>query len=740
MTARSFSPDDLLPAGRSAFLDQLIRAGLLTPAERQAFLLDRVERLREYASDERLAQALIQAGLLTPYQAERVLAGQLRGLVLSSYRVLEELGQGGMGTVYLAEHRLMKRRVAVKVVPQDDGCSPVVRQRFYAEVRVLAELSHPHIVLALDAGELPAEGREPALVYLVMEYVEGGDLERLVARHGACGIAQACHYIRQAAAGLQAAHDRHLIHRDLRPSNLLLGGGGPGAGPAQWGQVKLVDFGLARQFGSRLTDPRALLGSVDFMPPEQSHDPSTVGKEADVYGLGATLFWLLTREGPYPHTPSLAQALRQLQQQEPRRLRQLRPDVPAALDELVHQMLDRRPDHRPASPLAVANALRPFQPERPISLPSSPRRPDAPAPRILIVAGEIHLRRLCRTALEALGCECREARDGRAAVEAAVRLRFDVVILDLDLPVPDGGEVFQLRSEENPHLKVIVVGGSSHPSEPDEALPSGADDWLPRPFEPRQLETRVRHALQLKAAQDRADELAEKLAQSVRDQERSQAARHNDLREAHNALLFALARVGESRDGETPGHLRRLQEYTRVLAVEAAREPPWRGLVTEPFLEQLCRCVPLHDIGKIGLPDDVLLKPASLTPAERALVETHVLVGDRILAALARAHGAALDFLGMARSIVRSHHERHDGRGYPDRLAGEAIPPAARLVAIADVYDTLRRMRLYKPAMSHGAALRVILERSEGQFDPALLRALKRCHGDFERIYGDVEE
>src|SRR5205807_2427767 len=97
--------------------------------------------------------------------------------VLSSYRVLEMLGQGGMGTVYLAEHRLMKRRVAIKVVPQDDGCPPVVRERFYAEMRVLAELSHPHVVMALDAGELPAEGREPALVYLVMEYVEGGDLE-----------------------------------------------------------------------------------------------------------------------------------------------------------------------------------------------------------------------------------------------------------------------------------------------------------------------------------------------------------------------------------------------------------------------------------------------------------------------------------------------------------------------------------------------------------------------------------
>src|SRR5207248_830746 len=132
----------------------------------------------------------------------------------------------------------------------------------------------------------------------------------------------------------QVAHDRHLIHRDIKPSNLLL---------TATGQVKLVDFGLARQFSSRLTDPRVLLGSIEFMPPEQSHDPSTVGKEADVYGLGATLFYLLTGEAPYPHLTNAGAALRVLQTEAPRRARSLRPDVPPALDELVAQMLSRSP-------------------------------------------------------------------------------------------------------------------------------------------------------------------------------------------------------------------------------------------------------------------------------------------------------------------------------------------------------------------------------------------------------------
>src|SRR5204863_5272884 len=128
------------------------------------------------------------------------------------------------------------------------------------------------------------------------------------------------------AGGLQSAHDRHLIHRDIKPSNILL---------TRQGQAKLVDFGLARQLPSRLTDPRVLLGSVEFMAPEQSHDPSAVGKEADIYALGAALFWLLTGEPPYPYSAHVGLALRSLQRDEPRRLRKLRPDVPAELDEVM---------------------------------------------------------------------------------------------------------------------------------------------------------------------------------------------------------------------------------------------------------------------------------------------------------------------------------------------------------------------------------------------------------------------
>jgi putative two-component system response regulator len=738
------------PDNRRAFLDWLVRLQLLEPSGLRPFLSQRGERLDEFPTDERLGQALVQERLLTEYQLQRVLAGTTHGLVLGNYRVRERLGAGGMGIVFLAEHRLMHRPVAVKVLPVDDDCPPMVKQRFYAEMRALAELTHPNVVMAFDAGEVPSpDGRSPDLIYLVMELVEGGDLERHVLRNGPCGVGEACNYVRQAACGLQAAHDRHLIHRDIKPSNLLL---------TATGQVKLVDFGLAREFTSRLTEPGVLLGSVEFMPPEQSLDPSAVSKAADIYGLGATLFWLVTGHPPYPSTRNIGSAVRSLQHDQPRRLRQLRPEAPEALDDLLARMLDRDPARRPESPLAVLNALTPFLVNDPaylvgaggVNAVTAGRRDGpvaervsalAPRRRVLVVDDEPQARVLHRSLVEMAGCKCTEAPDGKSALDLSKREPFDLVLLDLHLPDLSGYEVCRLLRErpENANLKIIIVSGCGDHNDLSEALPRGADDYIAKPFQPRQLLAKVKHAFRLKEAQDRARVLSDQLLLTNQLLQQSLGARAADVREAHNALLFAMAKMAEDRDGETPGHLRRMRRYAAVLARQAALALPWSGLVDERFLQQLDGCVPLHDIGKIGLPDQVLLKPGALNSAERQVMETHTTIGDRILAALARDHGNSLEFLGMARAIVRHHHERFDGEGYPDGLAGDAIPPAARLVAVADVYDALRRQRRHKPAMSHAEAVRV-LEESEGQFDPDLMRAFASCRAQFERIYEEIKD
>jgi putative two-component system response regulator len=232
--------------------------------------------------------------------------------------------------------------------------------------------------------------------------------------------------------------------------------------------------------------------------------------------------------------------------------------------------------------------------------------------------------------------------------------------------------------------------------------------------------------------------LARNLVMANRQLEDSLEARAGDVRRAHDALLFAMAKMAEQREGETAGHSRRLQRYCRALAECLTDDPIWSGILSGPFLEQLERCVPLHDIGKIGLPDALLSKPGALTSAERSLMETHTLIGASLLDALTREYGGSLSFLTAATMIVRYHHERFDGTGYPDGLAGEAIPPAARLVALPDVYDALRRKRCHKPALAHEEAVRILLEGSDGHFDPAVLQAFEACHEKFRKIYQQI--
>ncbi len=341
-----------MPSAAREFLDGLVAVGLIDGDAVAPFAHSQRDRLRELANPDALDRAVVAAGLATDYQIRRVRAGTTHGLVLGPYRVRERIGGGSVGVVFLAEHAVLRRKTAIKIVPVDTSFPVPILERFYDEMRVLAGLHHPHIVTAYDAGRLAAPTpQQPTLHYLAMEWLPGGDLEGLVNDRGPVSIPVACEWGRQAAAGLQAAHDHNLIHRDVKPSNILLDASGC---------VKLVDFGLARQAFSNKTTPNTLLGSVEFMAPEQSIDPTTVGAQADVYGLGATLFWLMTGHTPFPIESSVAKAVYNLQFATPRRLSEFLPDVPPRLDGLIDAMLARQPSARPATPAAVMPYLAHF--------------------------------------------------------------------------------------------------------------------------------------------------------------------------------------------------------------------------------------------------------------------------------------------------------------------------------------------------------------------------------------------
>src|SRR5262249_48276731 len=272
------------------------------------------------------------------------------------YRVLRLLGQGGMGAVYLAEHLFMGRQVALKVVSTALMDSPAALERFRQEVRAAAQLSHRNIVTAFDAEQVGG------LHFLVMEYIEGVNLAEHLARAGPLPIVQACHAVEQAALGLQHAHDRGMIHRDIKPQNLMLDKGGV---------VKILDFGLARFAREhsptgqpRLTGTGVVMGTADYIAPEQTRGSRGVDIRADIYGLGCTLYHLLAGRVPFPDGTAVDKMVRHCVD-APAPLRSLRPDVPAELAAVMDKMMAKDPAARYQTPAEVAAALHPFGGSRP---------------------------------------------------------------------------------------------------------------------------------------------------------------------------------------------------------------------------------------------------------------------------------------------------------------------------------------------------------------------------------------
>jgi WD40 repeat protein/tRNA A-37 threonylcarbamoyl transferase component Bud32 len=332
--------------------DQLLKEpGLLGAGQ-----LKELKRLPE-ASDadpRALAKVVLQRGWLTRYQINEVAAGRGKSLRIGSYVVLERLGEGGMGQVFKARHEHMDRVVALKLMRKEKLASAESVARFYQEVKAAAALVHPNIVLAFDAGQAGATH------FFAMEYVEGTDLARLVEKRGPLPVAQACDYVRQAALGLQHAHERGMVHRDVKPSNLLLS-----QAPGQPPVVKVLDMGLARltqslsQQERQLTRMGQMLGTPDYLAPEQAIDARKVDIRADIYSLGCTLFYLLAGRAPF-QAEALAELLMKHQMEPPPSVRALRPDVPEALDALLQCMLAKKPEDRPATPAAVAAELLPL--------------------------------------------------------------------------------------------------------------------------------------------------------------------------------------------------------------------------------------------------------------------------------------------------------------------------------------------------------------------------------------------
>jgi tRNA A-37 threonylcarbamoyl transferase component Bud32 len=334
-------------------LELLRRDRLLEPSR----LAEAAGELRARFADARgLARELVRRGWLTPFQVNQLFQARGRRLVLGDYLLLERLGAGGMGEVFKARHQDLGRVVALKVLRKECLPDPEAVRRFRREVRAAARVDHPNVVRAYGAG------RDGEAHFFVMEYVAGIDLARLVARGGRLPVETACEFARQAALGLQHAHEKGLVHRDVKPANLLLALGHAGSRPGDE-VVKLADLGLARldrhapgQSSTRLTEESALVGTPDYIAPEQVRDAHAADIRSDLYSLGCTLYHLLAGRPPAPAGP-LGYKLSWHQTGAPRPLRGLRPEVPEGVARVVEKLMARSPADRYQTPAEAAAAL-----------------------------------------------------------------------------------------------------------------------------------------------------------------------------------------------------------------------------------------------------------------------------------------------------------------------------------------------------------------------------------------------
>jgi serine/threonine protein kinase len=337
------------PATIQEFLDVVRRSKQVNDERLEQYLQQRPEESLP-PKPRKFAVEMIRDGLLTTFQAEQFLQGKYKGFSLGGYRILERLGAGGAGTVYLAEHEVMKRRVAIKVLPTPCAEDPALLERFRREARAAALLNHPNIVRVFDFRQ------EGLLHFIVMEYIEGPNLQQLVHRRGCLPIPVACEYIRQAALGLEHAHDIGLVHRDIKPANLLVDASGA---------IRVLDLGLARyevadeESVTRMFNNQVVLGTADYLAPEQALDLHTVDGRADIYSLGATLYTLLAGRPPFDEG-SVAQKLMWHQIKEPPPVTAFRPEVPPELAALVTSMLAKQPQDRMASMAEVSESLAPW--------------------------------------------------------------------------------------------------------------------------------------------------------------------------------------------------------------------------------------------------------------------------------------------------------------------------------------------------------------------------------------------
>jgi len=313
------------------------------------------------------------------------------------------------------------------------------------------------------------------------------------------------------------------------------------------------------------------------------------------------------------------------------------------------------------------------------------------------------------------------ALNGEKGIELARNIKPDLILLDIKMPGMDGYEVCSIlkKDKTTSMIPVIFITALNQDSSEEKGLKLGAVDYITKPFNPALVRVRVKNNLELKKYRDSLETLVEE--------------RTHQLELTQEVTIRSLASLAETRDNETGQHLIRTQNYTRMLAEKLKEFDKYKRVLTKEMLNDIYKSTPLHDIGKVGVPDNILLKPGKLTDEEFEEMKKHTIYGRDAIQKAAASLGEN-SFLSMASVIAYTHHEKWDGSGYPQNLAGEAIPLSGRIMAVADVYDALISRRVYKEAFLHEKAVEIIMSEKGTHFDPLIVDVFFKEQNEFRRI------
>lgn len=327
------------------------------------------------------------------------------------------------------------------------------------------------------------------------------------------------------------------------------------------------------------------------------------------------------------------------------------------------------------------------------------------------------------------------ALSGKAALKIIERQKPDLILLDIMMPEMDGYQVCAiLKSQESTkHIPIIFLTAKSQIDDETKGLSLGAVDYITKPISPPILKNRVKNHLVLQETKKLLERQNELLEERI-------LQRTSQLSELQNVAMVAMGALAESRDPETGNHIRRTQLYVKVLAIEVAKHAKYKAVLTPDVITSLHKSAPLHDIGKVGIEDSILLKPGKLTYEEFEIMKTHTTIGRDAIAAAETSIDSADNFLIFAKEIAYSHQEKWDGSGYPEGLVGENIPLSARLMAVADVYDALISKRVYKAAFSHETAIEIITKGKGSHFEPLLVECFLCIVDEFAQIAQDFAD